>query len=295
MAKLLTVLAALVSSANAGGVNYDEQWNWAGQCRTSEEQSPIDIDTNNVVRRLATTDLKIGAIDFVEGIRGAHKAKLNDYENAHSIKWSFSDPIGSDKLKCPQFHCHFGSEHMIDNKQTFGECHVVCHKAKYEDLGKAVGSGKKDALAVFGFMIKKGDKTAPDSSQIQKLINSKRWFVDENTEIEIEIPMPSAEELNQGYYRYNGGLTTPTCNEVVTWTVFKKAIVISEAQASEISSWTAGGVLTGNARAVQPLGTRRVRFFGPEQTEPKDKMGGNNSAATQITTSMACLVVFSML
>lgn len=32
------------------------------------------------------------------------------------------------------------------------------------------------------------------------------------------------------FYRYSGSLTTPTCNEVVTWTVFADAITISEKQ-----------------------------------------------------------------
>ena len=32
------------------------------------------------------------------------------------------------------------------------------------------------------------------------------------------------------YYRYTGGLTTPTCNEVVVWTVFKKPQKISPFQ-----------------------------------------------------------------
>ena len=32
------------------------------------------------------------------------------------------------------------------------------------------------------------------------------------------------------FYRYNGSLTTPTCNEVVTWTVFKDYVEISQAQ-----------------------------------------------------------------
>ena len=32
------------------------------------------------------------------------------------------------------------------------------------------------------------------------------------------------------FYRYSGSLTTPDCNEVVTWTVFSDAVEVSQAQ-----------------------------------------------------------------
>lgn len=32
------------------------------------------------------------------------------------------------------------------------------------------------------------------------------------------------------FYRYSGSLTTPKCNQIVTWTVFDDPLVISEQQ-----------------------------------------------------------------
>lgn len=37
------------------------------------------------------------------------------------------------------------------------------------------------------------------------------------------------------YYRYNGSLTTPVCNEAVVWTVFKESIKIDQ---NLVSKWS---------------------------------------------------------
>ena len=34
-------------------------------------------------------------------------------------------------------------------------------------------------------------------------------------------------DANGHYYHYSGSLTTPTCNEVVTWNVMRKSIYVS--------------------------------------------------------------------
>ena len=52
-------------------------------------------------------------------------------------------------------------------------------------------------------------------------------------EVDAQYPLRAFLPRNVGsFYRYDGSLTTPTCNEVVTWTVFDQAVPISEAQVS---------------------------------------------------------------
>jgi carbonic anhydrase len=35
---------------------------------------------------------------------------------------------------------------------------------------------------------------------------------------------------DKSFYRYNGSLTTPGCEQVVTWTVFANAVEVSDAE-----------------------------------------------------------------
>jgi len=67
------------------------------------------------------------------------------------------------------------------------------------------------------------------------------------------------------YYRYKGGLTTPSCDEIVQWFVFKTSLSMSQAQWESFKSIFPN---PANNRPVQPLNTRKVainQFEAPEQ------------------------------
>lgn len=63
---------------------------------------------------------------------------------------------------------------------------------------------------------------------------SKRYAATKGRAIENVLPLFSIESILppdlSTYYRYNGSLTTPTCDETVIWTVFQDPIMISDKQ-----------------------------------------------------------------
>ena len=59
--------------------------------------------------------------------------------------------------------------------------------------------------------------------------------------------------VDRSFYRFPGSLTTPICNEVVTWYVMKNPIQLSEAQIAEY-----GKRYHNTARPLQPLNDRPV-------------------------------------
>ena len=58
-----------------------------------------------------------------------------------------------------------------------------------------------------------------------------------------------------------GSLTTPTCNEAVTWIIFPDTIPISLSQMSKfrsLSNGIEGLLLVDNYRHLQPVGNRKI-------------------------------------
>merc|ERR1711971_390543 len=66
------------------------------------------------------------------------------------------------------------------------------------------------------------------------------------------------------FYRYSGSLTTPGCNEVVTWTLLHHPVGVSEFQLAGLRALLDGdgNTMGDNFRAVQPLYGRKVTANG---------------------------------
>ena len=196
----LVFASSLVSAALAGPSSwgYETQPWQMGYCKPTEyaRQSPIDIVTNEVVKA-TSPDTLIDAGNFTRKHlkEPSYGVRVNNITagSAHSITFSFDQEVGDEKFSCPQFHCHFAdSEHSVDDKKTFGECHTVCFdKEKYSSFKNATGSINGDELAVFGFFVEE-DAHAENNAQCGKtlktpLINQNRLFSVKSVKNRLEI------------------------------------------------------------------------------------------------------------
>ncbi|MCL4154363.1 UNVERIFIED_CONTAM: hypothetical protein GTU68_010417 [Idotea baltica] len=133
-----------------------------------------------------------------------------------------------------QFHFHWGidstqgSEHTIDGVRYPLELHLVHYKASYVTIAEAVKH--PDGLAVLGVLFQVSET---DNAAFTPLINALSDIIDPDTMADVPATTPLSAYLpinKSKFYRYLGSLTTPTCNEVVIWTVFSDTVSISESQ-----------------------------------------------------------------
>merc|ERR1711970_1257031 len=175
-----------------------------------------------------------------------------------------------------QFHLHWGSvnemntptggsEHTMDGYRYFSEIHLVHWKAEYGDVGTALG--KSDGLGVLGYFIDISD----EYSALDEALN---WAMDnpgEKWNGNIGDLVDNGDDFNN-FYRYQGSLTTPTCNEAVQWTVFERPLTIKPTTAERM---TAAPEYNNNWRQVMPMNGRDLTFYHNEKEET-----GSASAAT---------------
>ena len=68
----------------------------------------------------------------------------------------------------------------------------------------------------------------------------------------------SYDKVLNSFLRYEGSLTTPTCNEAVQWTVFRRPLKITDATKEKMLAKTS---LDNNFRVTMPLNDRKVKFY----------------------------------
>ncbi|KAH0948701.1 hypothetical protein HN011_007111 [Eciton burchellii] len=186
-------------------------------------------------------------------------------------------PLMDDVYKLEQYHCHWGcsdsrgSEHTVDGQAFAGELHLVhWNTSKYKTFAEAAKAS--DGLAVLGVFLKVG-KTHEEMDKIARLLP----YVSHKDEVlEITEPIDPGKLLpdDNGYWTYLGSLTTPPCNESVTWILFKKYIEVSHHQLNifrNLRKFPRGeecpchenhGAVINNFRPPMPLGNRVLRECG---------------------------------
>ncbi|XP_078394199.1 carbonic anhydrase 4-like, partial [Cetorhinus maximus] len=130
-----------------------------------------------------------------------------------------------------QFHLHWGqtvrakgSEHMLDGKRASMELHIV-HRQKNLTLEEAFRH--RNGLAVLGFLIEIESGIAENPAW-RNLTRTIKYLEEDGNHHDLNETVSLMDLINTvnhtKYYRYNGSLTTPECNEVVVWTIFEEPI-----------------------------------------------------------------------
>lgn len=267
------VCGALSVEWSYTGNNGPSRWPELFPLCGGQGQSPIDLDPGTVQSKPDLTPLTFTGYDVdsrpadYQLTNDGHSVGLDILPNAGQMSVSHGGLPASYNLAALHFHwgnaSSGGSEHTVNGKRYAAELHIVHYNEKY---GASINaSNYPDGLAVLGVFIDVGSKDHP---VIAKLIQDFAKLKYADTKVSVSATFKMADILPQNvknYYRYQGSLTTPECQEVVTWTVYKEPLKVSKEQMDAFRSLlvnkageTPNKILENNYRPTQPLNGRPV-------------------------------------
>ncbi|XP_045031854.1 putative carbonic anhydrase 3 isoform X2 [Daphnia magna] len=273
---LLSPNITINSSVTGNTWNYDESVEWPIRISTcgGKHQSPINIDPRKVLV-VNYPKLSFGFYDkvFPETVtNNGHTVTLQIDTREENNYLPYIENGGLlDRYVFYQLHFHWGSknhkgsEHRIANKRFPAELHMVHFSQKYDNFTEA--SKHSDGLAVLAVLIEMEKRDNIAFRHIEHFDEISRPSANRGNSSVSNLTNPVAlEDLIPDnpftFYRYNGSLTTPLCNEVVIWTVFDTPIALSERQMNEFRNLfdEEGHHLTDNFRPVQSIHDRLVTY-----------------------------------
>lgn len=266
-----TLTAALVAQgadwSYSGDHGVDKWCDMAKEC-CGKQQSPINLVVANAVE-LLFEPFQFSNYDLVA-------KSFNLTNNGHSVKLTLDKSVKTPKMKggslkdeyiFHSLHFHWGStkdrgsEHQVNGQSFALEMHLVHYNAKY-DFSKAIKNS--DGLAVLGVLFKESSSNDKAigmiANNLDKVINKDAVATVSNANLKLIDLLPNTDT----FLRYQGSLTTPDCNEIVTWTVFGTVKEISKEQLDKFRQLMGShGSLNNNYRPPQPLNNRKIYRASP--------------------------------
>ena len=182
-------------------------------------------------------------------VPGKHKIKFH-YQSSkehvdnlgHTVKVTYdagsSLEYDGQSYDLVQFHFHTPSEHLLDGVTYPMEMHLV--HAQHEH---------PEHLLVVGVLFKEGNP----STLLQKLIADVPEHAGEHADKDGKLDASAVFKKGEGYYHYEGSLTTPPFSETVTWLVLDQP---HDASADQIEAMNR--IEGNNARHIQDQHARAI-------------------------------------
>jgi len=217
-----------------GLIDYSKQEEWGGYCNlpTSKHQSPIDVNEGRWEKSISGSfAMPAGA----SAVGMVFKGNVNTVNYGFTTDLRFNVPfLPGVTTTIANLHFHWsdfdltGSEHALNGFRYAAETHMVTKK----DTGGYV---------VIGRLFEVEEVATAASAPLDDLFNLQDL---DSFNLAALYPSSISEVLV-----YPGSLTTPTCDETVTWVVIPEIATISRSQLDILRAYKNTPT---NARDIQP-------------------------------------------
>jgi len=247
------------------------------------QQSPININTDDV----PLSDYGVLPLVFSKDscpitLRNIGSTLTAAPTNLDACKVSFTNAAGTKykfyeaNLHWHQHWDHRGTEHTVNGQGEAVEAHLLHYNAKFKSLDDAFDDANMGNIAVVSirYTVAPTAENATEAIALDSFIANTYLslrYMDVNTSVS-EGPMNPYDLIgnalpreNLPMFHYNGSLTVPRCDPIVSWYIVQQTVMLSKSQ------------------------VHQLRFFSHvnQSESERNKLGFNNDANIRPTVPLS--------